>query len=124
MPWNMPPFRLPCAAVALVLAAALAPLHLQATSELEQHLRDQYNGKTLLLRNFYGGDSLRYDASGQLSKAATPGDWTVDGVVHVDEVKVSSHRLTIRAKRVHLGWVGDVGFSPVEDVKDKNGHSE
>jgi TonB family protein len=120
----MPALRLLYTAVVLVLAVASAPFHMQASNALEQHLRDQYDGKTLLLRNFYGGDSLRYDASGQLSKAATPGDWTVDGVVQVDTIKVSNHHLTIRAKRLHLGWVRDVGFSPVEDAKDKNGNSE
>ncbi len=107
--------RLLCTAVVLILASALAPLQLRAASELEQHLRDQYNGKTLLLRNFYAGNSLQYDSSGQLSKAATPGDWTVDGVVKVDDVKASGHHVTIRAKRVRLGWVRDVGFSPVEE---------
>jgi TonB family protein len=112
--------RVLCTSVALAVAVAITPLPLQAASELEQHLRDQYNGKTLLLRNFYGGDSLRYDSSGQLSRVATPGDWTVDGVVQVDDVKVSNRHLTIRAKRVHLGWVRDVGFSPVEDPKDKD----
>jgi len=116
--------RLLWTAVVLTLALALAPFQLQAASELEKHLRDQYDGKTLLVRNSYGGNSLRYDASGQLSKAATPGDWTVNGVVQVNDVKVSNHHLTIRAKRVHLGWVRDVGFSPVEDAKDKNGNSE
>jgi TonB family protein len=123
----MPALRLLSTAVVLVLAIAVAPFNMQASSALEQHLRDQYDGKTLVLRNFYGGDSLRYDASGQLSKAATPGDWTVDGIVQIDEVKVSGHRLTIRAKRLHLGWVRDVGFSPVEDAKDKKnkkGNSE
>jgi len=124
MPRSIPAFRFLCTAVVLVLAAAIVPFDAQAASELEQHLRDQYNGKTFLLRNFYGGDSLRYDASGQLSKAATPGDWTVDGVIQVNDVKVSSHHLTVRAKRVHLGWVGDVGFSPLEDAKDKKGNSE
>ncbi|MGA7694183.1 MAG: energy transducer TonB [Candidatus Sulfotelmatobacter sp.] len=118
---NMPALRPPCTVVALVLAVGIAPLPLQAASELEQHLRDQYNGKTLLLRNFYGGNSLRYDATGQLSKAATPGDWTVDGVIQVDDVKVSSHHLTIKAKRVHLGWDRNIGFSGVEDPKDKQG---
>jgi TonB family protein len=105
---------------ALALLSVI-PLRVQAASELDQHLRDQYKGKTLLLRNFYGGGSLRYDASGQLSKAATPGDWTVDGVVQIDDVKVSTHHLTIRAKRVYLGWDHDLGFSPVEDLKDKQG---
>jgi TonB family protein len=116
--------RLLFSAVALILAIALAPFQLQAASELDKRLRDQYDGKMFMLRNFYGGDSLRYASTGQLSKAATPGDWTVDGVVQINDVKVSSHHLTIRAKRVHLGWVQDVGFSPVEDAKDKNGGSQ
>jgi TonB family protein len=124
MPRSMSASRLLWTAVVLTLALALAPFQLQAASELEKHLRDQYDGKTLLVRNFYGGDSLHYDTSGQLSKAATPGDWTVDGVVQIDDVKVSNHHLTIRAKRVHLGWVRDVGFSPVEDAKDRNGNSQ
>lgn len=110
--------------VVLGLAVVVVPLRLRAANELEQHLRDQYKGKTLLLRNFYAGDSLRYDASGQPSKSATPGDWTVDGVVQVDDVRVSNHRLTIRAKRLHLGWVRDVGFSDVPDSKDKGGKQE
>jgi TonB family protein len=107
-------------AAVLAVAVAVGPLYLQAVTELEQHLRDQYLGKTLLLRNFYGGNSLRYDGTGQLPKAATPGDWTVDGFVQVDDVEVSSRHLTIRAKRVHLGWFPEVGFSPVEDAKDKD----
>ncbi len=118
---SIPASRLLCTAGVLIFASALAPFQLQAASDLEKHLRDQYDGKTLLVRNFYGGDFLRYDASGQLSKAATPGDWTVDGVIQIDDVKVSSHHLTIRANRVHLGWIQDVGFSPVQDAKDKQG---
>ena len=114
--------RLVCTSVVLIAALAI-PLYLQASSELDHHLRDEYKGKTLILRNSYGGGSLRYDASGQLSKAATPGDWTVDGVVHIDDVKVSIHHLAIRAKRVYLGWARDVGFSPVEDPNDKKGYA-
>ncbi|MGO9680372.1 MAG: TonB family protein [Candidatus Sulfotelmatobacter sp.] len=104
-----------------VLGVAVVPLQLHAASELEQHLRNQYKGKTLLLRRFYVGDSLRYDASGQLSGGGISGDWTVDAVVRVDDVKVSSHRLTIQAKRLHIGWVRDVGFSPVPDPAGKAG---
>ena len=114
---NLPTLRLFCSAV--LGLALIVPSQLQAANELERHLRDQYQDKTLLLRDFYAGDSLRYDASGQLSKSETPGDWTVDGVVHVDDVRVSTHRLTIRAKRLHMGWVRDVGFSDVPESIDK-----
>jgi len=97
----------------MILAVGVTPLCAQTSGEVEQHLRDQYKGKTLLLRNFYAGNFLRYDASGQLSRNADSGDWTVDGFVRVDNVKVSGHRLTIQAKRVYMGWTHGAGFAPV-----------
>jgi TonB family protein len=111
---SMPALRLLCTAIVLVLAVAIAPFHLQAASELEQHLRDQYKGKTLVLRGFYHGDRLSYDSGGMPTRSADPGDWTLDGFVRLDDVKVSSHRLTIQAERMRLGWTRDVGFSPGE----------
>jgi TonB family protein len=110
-----------CAFTLLGAGIAVVPIHLQAASELEQHLRDQYKGKTLVLRNFYDGQSLRYDASGQLSGPGAAGDWTVDGVVHIDDVRVSGHRLSIRATRLRLGWIRDVGFSSVPSPEGKAG---
>jgi TonB family protein len=97
------------------------PLRVQAASDLEQHLRDQYKGKTLALRGFYSGESLRYDGSGQLSKNAISGDWTVDGIMQVDDVKVSNHRLTLQGKRLHMRWVRDAGLSYVPDPGGKAG---
>jgi len=99
----------------------MVPVHVLAASELEEHLRDQYKGKTLVLRNFYDGRSLRYDASGRLSEPSASGDWTVDGVVHVDDVRVSNHRLNIRATRLRLGWIRNVGFSSVPSPDGKAG---
>jgi TonB family protein len=113
--------RLLCSLAVMGLGVTVVPIPMQAASELEQHLRDQYKGKTLLLRNFYAGNSLQYDASGQLSRSAASGDWTVDAVVRIDDVKVSSHRLTIQAKRLHMGWLRDGGFSPVPDPAGKAG---
>jgi TonB family protein len=103
------------------LSLGVLPTRVWASGEVEQHLRDQYKGKTLLLRNFYSGNSLRYDASAQLSERAAVGDWTVAAVVRVDDVKVSSHRLTIQAKRVHMGRVRNAGFSPVPTPAGKAG---
>lgn len=105
----------------LALSLVILPTRVWASSEVDKHLRDQYKGKTLLLRNFYSGNSLRYDASGRLSESAATGDWTVAAIVRVDDVKVSSNRLTIQAKRLHLGWVRGVGFSPVPTPAGKAG---
>ena len=100
----------------LIVAFALLPLNLHATNELERRLGDEYRGKFLLLRNFYAGNSLRYDASGQLLKTAALGDWTVDGLVQLEDLKASNYRLTIYARRLHLGWLA-AGFSDVQGAK-------
>lgn len=103
------------------LAVVALPVHLRAANELEQQLRDQYKGKTLLLRNFYTGESLHYDASGHLLKSASPGDWTVDGIVYVNDVKASGHHLTIRAERLTMGWEGYTAFYPLQGPQGKLG---
>jgi len=69
------------------------------TSDLQQHVRDRYQGKTVLLRGFYSGDRLRYNSSGELTDHASSGDWTVDGFVAVGEVRVSGARIVLRAMR-------------------------
>jgi TonB family protein len=69
-------------------------------SEVEQHLRDEYLGKTFVLRGFYPGDRLQYDSEGALRGDANAGDWTSDGFVQVKEVHVSRGHLTIEAERL------------------------
>jgi TonB family protein len=94
-----------CQLLIFVLALGLGALP-GVASDLDQQLRDQYQGKTLLLRGFYSGNSLLYDSAGSPSEGGLSGDWTVDGVVRIDEIHASGDRLKIRATRVHLGWVG------------------
>ncbi|MGP0018279.1 MAG: energy transducer TonB [Candidatus Sulfotelmatobacter sp.] len=102
------------------LASAVVPAHANENG-LQQHLRDQYNGKTFVLRNFYNGSSLGYDETGQLSKTAISGDWTVDGFVRVEDVRVSNHRLRIQATRLRLGWLREIGFFSVPTPAGKAG---
>lgn len=107
------------AAAMLSLVFAMAPARSQAGENIEQHLRNQYAGKVFILRNFYSGQKLAYDSGGQLSGFANSGGWTVDGVVQIEDVRVSNHRLTLRAKRLRMGWPGKGGISPIEDAKEK-----
>jgi TonB family protein len=96
----------------LALAALLAVTSMPAAAnELEQHLRDEYQGKTLVLRGFHSGDRLRYDSAGAPGNAGS-GDWTTDGFVLVSEIHVSELRLKIKAKRlsVALGPKGTFEF--------------
>lgn len=70
------------------------------TSYVEQHLRDQFRSKTLLLRKFYSGDHLLYDSAGGLIGKEMVGDWTSDGFVVLDEFRTSGPRLIIEARRL------------------------
>jgi TonB family protein len=112
--------RLLCSVVVLGFAAAV-PIQMQAASDLEQHLRDQYKGKTLVLRYFYRGDHLRYDSLGASTGSAHQGDWTIDGFARVTGLDVSSQRLTIQAERFFLGNTGQsFQFQQYFDKKKDN----
>jgi TonB family protein len=89
----------PLLALAGLLALASIPA---AANDVEQHLRDEYQGKTLVLRGFYSGDRLHYDSTGKPDNAAS-GDWTVDGFIRVDEIHLSGDRLVINAQRLTVG---------------------
>jgi TonB family protein len=87
----------------LLLVVGTTLLRVHATSELEQHLRDQYNGKTFVLRNFYHGDRLSYDSAGSpVTDSAVSGDWTVDGFTRVISLDLHGQSLTIQAERLSL----------------------
>jgi TonB family protein len=97
------PLLLPRAFPSLALAGLLALTPIAAAAnEVEQRLRDEYRGKTLVLRGFYSGDRLRYDSAGAPGDARF-GDWTTDGFVLVNDIHVSDLRLRIKAKRLSIG---------------------
>jgi TonB family protein len=108
------------AASCLILASlfAFAPLFSRA-SDVESQLRDQYRGKILVLRGFYSGKSLHYDSIGEPAKGTMPGDWTVDGVVRVEDVSISGDHLMIRVSRIHWVWLRDSGFAFIHDFEEK-----
>jgi TonB family protein len=110
--------RFPRLIVFLWLAFLAAPAVCQ--TDLEQHLRDQYQGKTFVLRGFYAGNSLHYDSTGTLWDGLPGGDWTVDGAIHVEDIQVSRDHVTIHARRLHLGWMHDSGLTELHDLVGKD----
>jgi TonB family protein len=88
----------------LILAFLSIPPLVQG-QDVEQHLRDQYQGKTFVLRGFYSGDRLRYDASGAPDSAVS-GGWTTDGFVRVNEIHISDDRLIIKGQRMAAAQIG------------------
>ncbi len=120
----MPRRRIPTlvlAAVALMAAAIPLVERAQASDDLERQLRDQYKGKTFLLRGFYAGARLDYDSAGAASGDPMVGDWTVSGAVQVKDVHLSGHHLRIQARRLYLGWYksGLQAVESAENDKDK-----
>jgi len=87
------------------------------TADLERHLRNQYQGKTFLLRGFYSDDHLHYDSVGAVIGTSTPGDWTANGFVQVDGIRVSDQRLTITAKRLVAFSLGRTFQLRVDELK-------
>lgn len=71
----------------------------------EQYLRDQYQGRTLVLRGFYSANRLRYDASGTPQGTAA-GDWTEYGFALVQDIHVQNERLIIHATRFLVVFIG------------------
>jgi hypothetical protein len=99
MRWNISNMLFLYAALVLGVAFTVRPLRLYAADELEQHLQDKYDDKTLVVRNFYRGERLGYDFAGTSTGSAIPGDWTVNGFVRVTSLSLSGHRLTIQLFR-------------------------
>lgn len=85
-----------CSAAALIATVALPA---NAGSGALDHLRDEYRGKTLVLRGFYSGDRLHYDASGAPADRPNAGEWMSDGLVQVNDIRTSHHHLIIEAER-------------------------
>jgi TonB family protein len=85
-----------------VLASSIGALADDLAS-LEQKLRAEYVGKTLLIRHFYSGSELRYDAQGQLVKGGPPEPWTV-AYCEINDLRLKADRLEIEGKRVAVAF--------------------
>jgi len=91
-----------------ITVAAVLTLAIPAycgSSEVERHLREEYRGKTFVLRCFYSADRLEYDSAGTPQGGPIPGDWTSDGFVVVKKLRFDHGHLMIEAERrlvIHL----------------------
>lgn len=86
--------------IAIVLVLFLVVSVTAGAEDLQQHLRDQYQGKTRLLRGFYSGDSLLYESSGALIGKEITGDWSDDGFVALDDIHTIGPHLVIAGRRL------------------------
>jgi TonB family protein len=84
----------------------VAPLSVFAFdgNNLEHELRAKYQGQVVMLRNFYCGRELEFDAQSNLVGGGQPGAWTVCRDVKVEELKVHGDKLRIFGQRVYLRY--------------------
>jgi TonB family protein len=69
---------------------------------LQNDLRKMYEHKLLSLRNPYFGDKLEFDSSGTLIRQAVAGPWSTCGLLHVENLVITPHRLEIDGRRAIL----------------------
>lgn len=88
---------LPVCALLVVVA-----VQLHAENSPVRELNHDLQGKIFLLRNFYRGNRLRYNAVGEVLGNPPTGSWTVDGAVELSKINLARNHLQIRTKRCFL----------------------
>jgi TonB family protein len=63
-------------------------------------LKQQYEGKILVLRHALQGNSQEYDSDGKVRKGGTEGPWTLYGRIKMDEVELSPAAIVLKGHRV------------------------
>ncbi len=87
---------------------ALASGTVAAAQDVEQSLKQQYEGKILVLRHPIQGDSLEYASDGKVLKGGDEGPWTVYGRIKIDELQLQADKLLLQGSRVDYKLDGRV----------------
>ena len=70
-----------------------------SVAQIEQDLSAELVRHTLVLRNYYTGQKLKYDASGKLLSGSAPGTSPTDARVYIQRILVQKNVLVIRGER-------------------------
>lgn len=68
--------------------------------DIEKELQNHYEDRTLILRNFYDGDNLKYNPEGDLISGGEPGTWSLDGFVNLKKLKVKKDKIILEGIRL------------------------
>ena len=98
----------------LVLAVSFVPVR---AASLNDDLRSKYEGKVMMLRNFYCGKALMFDDQGSLISGGHAGSWTMCRDIRVKEIKIYDNKIRIKGQRIYLVR-GDTE-NPFRDVIDQ-----
>jgi TonB family protein len=89
------------AIAALLALTLLSTRPVRADENLEKQVKADYLDKVLTLRHFYSGEHLKFHSDGSLQRSASPGPWTLDGQIQVEDVHLHGAQLVIKARRIH-----------------------
>jgi len=98
----MKPGRVWFLTAAVVALTACASSTAASDDNLNEQLKTRYANQVLMLRHFYKGDHLSFQADGTLLGTADVGPWTVDGRVLVKNIELKGNVLQIQGRRIHL----------------------
>jgi TonB family protein len=74
--------------------------------DVQNQINAQYQNKTLMLRNFYAGNDLKYDQNGVLQDSVNAGPWSL-AAIELKTLNLTEHGVDISANR--LGTVYEAG---------------
>ena len=81
---------------------------LSPPSNVQRSLESKYKGQILALRHPLKGADQQYDVSGNVLSSDSEGPWTVFGRVKIEEIRVESRRLRIKAARIQYQFDQEV----------------
>lgn len=87
-------------AILIFCLAAAAAISTATAQEVGSSLKQQCEGKILVLRHPLQGNSQEYDSDGKVRKGGAEGPWTLYGRLKVDEVGLSADKLLLKGHRV------------------------
>jgi TonB family protein len=79
-----------------------APTGAVSDSALRDSLTSKYTKKYFAVKNFPSGTRLRFDANGALLEGGTPGSFTLDGGIRIEQINVSPDRVEVRGRQTFL----------------------
>ncbi|MEW5976317.1 MAG: energy transducer TonB [Acidobacteriota bacterium] len=68
----------------------------------EKRLKSQFLGKTVFVRNFYEGNSLRFSSEGTLFNNSQSGPWTLYAQIELTEIKLNTDTLELSGTRLFV----------------------
>lgn len=95
--------------IATVLSSFLSIPRSFAAADLSHALTQSYKGKVYMIRNFWEGGTLGYDAAGQRIGGAGAGYWTTDGIVRIEKIEVRNRVLCVECRGMIVKATSD-GF--------------